>query len=193
MSATQMLLDSNNEAKAKDFQGNGRGKRHYDAMTNPKSEFEAAIVLMIRGFAEYADAHKVRYDSPIGEDFVLGRPWKQIGKSIIDLLNGETGRIDCGTIDGLIRKIAKEQNATEAPSWWRPAYRSTYRMTTYPCCGQAPCHEAGGCDYFIEHGKHLAPNTESLSAGDAEEYDAEGQGCQRITADLTTGEEINAD
>jgi hypothetical protein len=57
---------------------------------------------MIRGWSEYADAHGQRYKSPIGEDAVLGEHWAQVGAGLRGLLNGELGRLDGATIDGML-------------------------------------------------------------------------------------------
>ena len=46
--------------------------------------------------------HKARFESAIGEDYVLGPQWQAIGEGLRGLLNGETGRLDCGTLDGFI-------------------------------------------------------------------------------------------
>lgn len=109
----QLLNESAESLRGKFIGQNQYGNAHFDAMQNPRPGFERAIVYMLKGWAEYADAHAKRYDSAIGDDGVLGDPWETIGQSIIDLLNGETGRLDCGTLDGVIRRIAREQNATE--------------------------------------------------------------------------------
>jgi hypothetical protein len=53
----------------------------------------------------YADAHAERFESSIGDDYVLGPIWERMGRTIGELLNGETGRLDCGTIDGMIRDV----------------------------------------------------------------------------------------
>ena len=58
---------------------------------------------MAKGFAQYAETHQRQFESTIGEDYVLGPEWAQIGKGILGLLNGETCRLDCGTVDGFIR------------------------------------------------------------------------------------------
>jgi hypothetical protein len=48
------------------------------------------------------------FESLIGEDYVLGPEWTQIGTAIRGLLNGETGRLDCGTLDGFILETMRE-------------------------------------------------------------------------------------
>jgi len=68
--------------------------RHYFAMI--------AIVSLFSGRLKYADEHKWKYHSGIGEDGLLGDEWAKIGGALRGLLNGETGRFDCGTLDKLI-------------------------------------------------------------------------------------------
>jgi hypothetical protein len=63
---------------------------------------EQAIVSMLRGWLDYARAHRARFESGIGEDGVLGPEWAALGAAIRGLLNGETGRLDCGTLDTIL-------------------------------------------------------------------------------------------
>lgn len=89
---------------------NGWQDRHNEAVTayhlnTHFRAFEPAIVGMLQAWALYAQDHKDRYDSPIGEDGVLGDEWKAIGLGIKGLLGGETGsRLDCGTLSTFISK-----------------------------------------------------------------------------------------
>lgn len=76
--------------------------RHLSAVTQPAPGFESAYVGMLRGWLLYADIHRERYDSGIGADYVLGPQWARIGAGLRDLLNGELGRMDAGTLDALI-------------------------------------------------------------------------------------------
>ena len=63
---------------------------------------EAALVLMFRGWYDYASQHRLQYESLIGEDYVLGPEWEAIGDSLRALLNGDIGRLDGGTCDSFI-------------------------------------------------------------------------------------------
>lgn len=63
---------------------------------------EAPIVGLCLSWAAYADAHRARYESGIGDDGVLGAEWEAIGSAIRGLLNGECGRLDCGTLDAFL-------------------------------------------------------------------------------------------
>lgn len=71
------------------------------------SPFEMPLKAFLRALADYADAHQARYESPIGEDYVLGEHWKQAARAFLGLLNGESGRFDCGTLDGCVRELAR--------------------------------------------------------------------------------------
>lgn len=84
------------------------GQRHMDAWAHPHSDHERAIKGMLLALAIYADAHERAYDSPIGEDGVLGEHWKDMARAFLGMLNGEAGRFDCGTLDGCVRKLARQ-------------------------------------------------------------------------------------
>lgn len=75
--------------------------------------FTAAIVHMIEAWGTYAEAHRARYGSPIGDDGVLGKAWADAGKALRRFLNGETGALDLETVDGLILAIAAEHGVSE--------------------------------------------------------------------------------
>lgn len=75
--------------------------RHMTGLQIPVGA-ERPIRDLLVAWAAYADAHKASYESGIGADSVLGPAWAAIGASIRQLLNGDTGRLDCGTLDGFI-------------------------------------------------------------------------------------------
>jgi len=64
---------------------------------------------MLRGWIQYAEEHQKQYESTIGEDGVLGPAWAQIGDGIRQLLNGDLGRLDAGTLDSIINDNLIEQ------------------------------------------------------------------------------------
>jgi hypothetical protein len=68
------------------------------------SNVEKPVRDMLISWDAYARQHQARYESLIGEDYVLGPTWASIGESIRTLLNGECGRLDCGTLDSFILK-----------------------------------------------------------------------------------------
>ena len=82
-------------------------RQHDNAMDHPRG-FEAPISGMIKAWRLYAIEHAVCYESPIGEDYVLGPAWLEMGRTIHRLLDGETGRLDCGTLSHYLITFAKE-------------------------------------------------------------------------------------
>jgi hypothetical protein len=95
----------------------GWKSRHLTAMAEPLGTLygpenpthERAMVLMLRGWIEYAQAHKAAFDSDIGEDYVLGDEWFKIGEALRGLLNGDLGRLDGGTLDSIIADNLDQQ------------------------------------------------------------------------------------
>lgn len=77
-------------------------ERHVAAIYTPYGH-EIPVISLLKGWLEYANTHRERYESGIGEDGFLGRHWEAIGFALLALLNGDCGRLDCGTLDGLIR------------------------------------------------------------------------------------------
>ena len=75
--------------------------------------FENGGVMMLKGWRDYATAHKERYEDTISNDGFLGREWLALGKSLRALLNGETGRLDCGTVDAFILDTLAEHGFSE--------------------------------------------------------------------------------
>ena len=94
-------------------------KRHNDAVFKATfgqgKAFEYQLVKMLTSWADYARDHNERYSSLIGEDYILGEAWKQIGTNLRTLLNGELGVLDGGTLDGFIVGTMRENGIdTEA-------------------------------------------------------------------------------
>jgi hypothetical protein len=80
---------------------NGWRGRHHRAIVLPNA-IERPIVLMLEGWYDYAVQHRVRFDSKIGDDGFLGQHWEAIGDALRALLNGDCGRLDCGTVDAFL-------------------------------------------------------------------------------------------
>ena len=89
-------------------------KRHRAAMAHPKpvSE-EEALVNLLRGLDGYVLAYKGRFESNLSNDAVLGPAWLDMAKGLIDLLNGPAGRLDCGTVDSMVRAMSSEAGFKE--------------------------------------------------------------------------------
>lgn len=64
---------------------------------------ENAIVHALSGWINYAEAHK------IGDDYVLGPAWARWGFALRELLNGDLGWLDGGTLDTIIHTNLAEQ------------------------------------------------------------------------------------
>ncbi len=75
--------------------------RHIGALKCP-ARAESAIIGMIEAWARYADQHRALYGAKLADDSYLGPIWNDLGRSIHGLLNGETGRLDCGTLSSFI-------------------------------------------------------------------------------------------
>lgn len=88
--------DRRHNAEVKDTY---RGIRSIDA--------PSSIIRMLDALAVYADEHARRYDSPIGQDGVLGDAWCKALGGVRAMLNGETGNLDCGTVDGAILAMVR--------------------------------------------------------------------------------------
>lgn len=87
---------------------------HHKALQNPYSG-EAPIVTLRSALIQYGVYYPERFEScNLGEDTVLGPAWLQIAKGYLALLNGETGRLDCGTLDGELRDMARRFGFSEA-------------------------------------------------------------------------------
>jgi hypothetical protein len=90
----------------------GWQERHTLAVRAPRGA-EGPIVNLLDAWTRYANQHAARYDSGIGSDGVLGPEWATIGRAIRGLLNGESGRLDCGTLDGFILDTLKSEGFEE--------------------------------------------------------------------------------
>ncbi len=78
-----------------------------------KTIFGTTIAHMFTCLRQYANLHREAYESPIGQDYVIGDYWKQMASGLLGLLNGEHGTLDCGEWDRAIRSLARENGFTE--------------------------------------------------------------------------------
>lgn len=78
---------------------------HHEALQSPRG-IEIAITDMRRALLRYGIEHKERYGAELGGDGFLGDHWLQMARGYLGMLNGETGRLDCGTLDGELRRWA---------------------------------------------------------------------------------------
>jgi hypothetical protein len=63
------------------------------------------VAVMISALDQYAAKHEDRYESKIGEDYVLGPAFLDALRGVRTLLNGEIGGLDGGTCDAAILGI----------------------------------------------------------------------------------------
>ncbi len=88
-------------------------RRHHQAIQNPRG-IERAIVSMRAGLLEYATQYGDVFEGcEVGGDNFLGPAWLSMARSYLTLLNGPTGRLDCGTLDGEVRSWAERCGYTE--------------------------------------------------------------------------------
>jgi hypothetical protein len=85
----------------------GWQNRHQSAVLNPTG-FERPMVHLLTGWSEYAETHRARYESVIGDDGVLGPAWEEIGDALRTMLNGDLGRLDGGTLDSFILNTMRD-------------------------------------------------------------------------------------
>ena len=91
---------------------NNWATRHNKAVSHP-TKAERAILYACYALERMADAHAERYASVIAEDGALGDCWLKILHGVRGMLNGETGRLDCGTVDGWLVRLALEHGFTD--------------------------------------------------------------------------------
>lgn len=82
--------------------------RHRRAMAHPMPGQEMGLVGLIAGLAEYARGYETSQGTKIGNDVVLGKAWAEVLRGTRALLNGESGRLDCGFLDGAICNLYRE-------------------------------------------------------------------------------------
>ena len=108
MTYGEWVNNLNKKVEQKAFKENQWGKRHIKNWNHP-GEIESPIVGLVEAWVTYADRHKKRYYSGIGEDGVLGDGWEKIGDGIRTLFNGELGGLDGGTLDHIMCHIFAQE------------------------------------------------------------------------------------
>jgi len=93
----KLILDLSYESPSPEL--NGWKLRHRQAVNALPTHPVAAG---IAAWAAYAKKHAKRFESDIGEDYVLGPAWARWGIALRELLNGELGHLDGGTLDHII-------------------------------------------------------------------------------------------
>lgn len=78
---------------------------HTEAVKKP-TKFEAPLLAILRGLADYADTHETKYGAPIRNDHYTGEQWLDALRGVKGFLTCELNRLDGGTLDGAIRELA---------------------------------------------------------------------------------------
>lgn len=87
--------------------------RHHEALQRPRGA-ECALVALREGLLRYAIEYGDCFDGcQLGHDAILGDAWLTMARGYIGLLNGESGRLDCGSLDGEIRRWAVQFGFTQ--------------------------------------------------------------------------------
>jgi hypothetical protein len=94
---------------------------HVKACQHNDNPLGASLRSMLVAWDNYRIDHHDRYESRIGDDYLLGPYWAETGLAIKRLLDGETGGLDCGSI------AANITNAIEAEGFETDGYTLTER------------------------------------------------------------------
>jgi hypothetical protein len=81
--------------------------RHHAAWFNPRKGSEVRIVRLIEALALYAANHEHAEDGGIGSDGYCGEYWLDMMRAARKLLSADLGRLDGGTLDGLLFDMAE--------------------------------------------------------------------------------------
>lgn len=81
--------------------------RHQKAWDNPNAT-ERGIKNIIKGYATLADSYASGHGMLLGEDGYFSEHARDMIQAMIAYLNFDCGRLDCGTLDRLIRELASE-------------------------------------------------------------------------------------
>lgn len=88
------------------------GARHRAAWLQPARGFERAIVGLVTALAEYADEQHATFERRVCDDHYLGSAWAKAVQGAQELLTGETGRLDRGTVDQLLQDMLELEGHT---------------------------------------------------------------------------------
>ncbi len=85
---------------------------HNEAIRRAR-RFELPIIRGLQAWEQYAQVHKQTYDAPVMEDGTIGDYWAAWGFALRCLLQGQTGRLNCGHLDRYILELLKYHGATD--------------------------------------------------------------------------------
>lgn len=81
-------------------------ENHCAAWNNPRG-VEKGVRLLIEGYAQLADALFQTNETKVGNDGYFHEHAKDLILALVAALNMDTGRFDCGSLDGLVRRLAQ--------------------------------------------------------------------------------------
>lgn len=89
-------------------------RRHWEAIHNPRG-IECAITAFRDGLLRYGLEYGEHFEGlNVGSDAILGdQGWLEMARAYLTLLNGPTGRLDCGTLDSEVRGWAERFGFSE--------------------------------------------------------------------------------
>jgi len=95
-------------APARPYATNDYLARHHKALQDPRG-VECAIASFRIGLLNYGLQYAEEFEGlELGQDGVLGDAWLAMARGYLALLNGPTGRLDCGTLDGEVRRWSEK-------------------------------------------------------------------------------------
>lgn len=62
------------------------------------------LLVMADALVQLAHVHVDKFDSPIAEDYVLGPEWLKAVEAVGQMLNGDYGPIDAGTVSSILQE-----------------------------------------------------------------------------------------
>lgn len=101
LSLSEHASKMGNRAIRKGINDTGWATRHFTACSFPGTVEEEAIVTLCDGIHRYATLEGMN-----GGDYVLGAALGHVIVGVRGLLDGQTGRLDCGTVDSWLYDVS---------------------------------------------------------------------------------------
>lgn len=93
------VLDYHGNPNTPDGKESANHFHHRRAVTEHRTNATGrALRKLLDGWQQYAQAHESRFEDTIGNDYVIGPYWADVGLAIKRLLDGDTGGIDAGSV-----------------------------------------------------------------------------------------------
>lgn len=84
-------------------------QQHSEAMLAPRG-VERGLVKILDGISLYFEYYTRETESLIGEDGVIGEAAENLISAFKIMLDGPTGRLDCGTLERRLRSLAQSNH-----------------------------------------------------------------------------------